>query len=97
MRPLFGFGWSLVQNVHADLADRGYLSGYGDGLMKPDNEISACETLVLLSRFYSPGEEATALIKADYEGYVSETVAASLTWHMTRLKSVSRAGDHYRG
>mgnify|MGYP000985116379 FL=1 len=39
-----------------DLAAKGYLSGYGDGTIKPDNNITACETLALLSRFYDPGD-----------------------------------------
>ena len=63
-----------------DLADRGYLSGYTDKTMRPDENMTACETLVLLSRFYTLSDEETALIAEDYEAFVEETVDDSLSW-----------------
>lgn len=75
-----------------DLADRGFLSGYGDGTMKPDKNITACETLALLSRFYTPGDTSAKLIAADFGKYVSETVSSTLSWAYDELEICLAAG-----
>ena len=75
-----------------DLAAKGYLSGYGDGTIKPDNNITACETLALLSRFYDPGDEALVLIATDYEKYVKATVSSSLSWAYDEIMVCLAAG-----
>lgn len=95
--PAFAAGFSDLdghwsKEYMQDLADRGYLSGYGDGTMRPDNDITACESLVLLSRFYNPGTEATALIADDYGDYVAETVPGSLSWAYDELEICLAAG-----
>lgn len=62
------------------LADKGYLNGYEDGTMRPDGTITAAETLVLLSRLYTPDAAALALVREDYGDYVTGVLPATLTW-----------------
>lgn len=63
-----------------DLADSGYLTGYEDGTMRPDSSITAAETLVLLSRLYTPDAAALALVREDLGDYVTGVLPAALTW-----------------
>ena len=62
-----------------DLAEKGYMTGDGNA-MRPDANITACETLVLLSRFYKPSDAENALIQSDYLTIVTGSVPASLSW-----------------
>lgn len=55
-----------------NLVARGLLSGYDDGTMRPDNNITAIETLAFLSRFYAPSDEVMEKIRADYLDTVKE-------------------------
>ncbi|NCB51648.1 MAG: S-layer homology domain-containing protein [Clostridia bacterium] len=95
--PAFAAGFSDL-NEHwskeymEDLADQGYLSGYEDGTMRPDNNITACETLALLSRFYDPGDEGKALIAADFGDFVAQTVPAALSWAYDEIEICLAAG-----
>lgn len=75
-----------------DLADRKFLSGYGDGTMKPDSTITACETLALLSRFYSPSETELSLINADYEAYAISVVPTTMKWAYDEVTLCLAAG-----
>ena len=75
-----------------DLADRGYLSGYSDGTMKPDKNITACETLVLLSRFYDLKDETKDFIYTDYGDFVEDTAASSVSWAYDELTVCLAAG-----
>ena len=63
-----------------DLYERGYISGYSDGTMKPDNSITACEALVFLSRFYSLTDDELAYVCADWGEISQEYVPTSLKW-----------------
>ncbi|NCB52681.1 MAG: S-layer homology domain-containing protein [Clostridia bacterium] len=63
-----------------DLADRGYLSGYTDGSMGPERNITSCEALVFLSRFYKVDADMTEWISSDYSAYVASVVPSSLSW-----------------
>jgi len=74
------------------LADKGYLTGYSDGTMKPDKSITACEALALLSRFYAPGEAAMELILSDYRELVEGTVPSALAWAYDELSVCLAAG-----
>jgi hypothetical protein len=83
--PAFAAGFSDLEGNWSktymqDLADRGYFAGYSDGTIRPNNHITVCETLVLLSRFYSPDDEGLAQMHTDYDTYISNTVSASLSW-----------------
>ncbi|MEA4813754.1 MAG: S-layer homology domain-containing protein [Oscillospiraceae bacterium] len=69
-----------AQEYMEDLAGRGYLTGYDNGTMRPDNMITACESLVLLSRFYSLSDFQSDTIYSDYKEIVTEKVPSSLSW-----------------
>lgn len=95
--PAFAAGFSDLNGHWAkeymeDLANKGYLSGYKDGTMQPEKYISACETLALLSRFYSPDDEALELIEADFGEYVSDTVASTMSWAYDEIEICLAAG-----
>ncbi len=75
-----------------DLSDRGYLKGYEDSTMRPDNEITACETLVLLSRLYHPDQETQAWIESDYQSFLEANVPGELSWAYGELAICLAAG-----
>lgn len=74
-----------------DLAEKGYMTGY-DNAMRPNANITASETLVLLSRFYKPSDAETALIQSDYQAIVSSSVPASFSWAYKNLAVCLAAG-----
>ena len=74
-----------------DLAEKGFMTGY-DNAMRPDANITASETLVLLSRFYKPSDAENALIQSDYQAIVSGSVPASLSWAYKNLAVCLAAG-----
>lgn len=82
--------WS--KSYMEDLSQRGYLSGYEDGTMRPDNSITAGETLVLLSRFYELDSDAMDWIYSDYEAIVTSTVSSSLSWAYKQIAVCLAAG-----
>lgn len=63
-----------------DLYDRGYLSGYTDGTMKPESAITGCEALVFLSRFFDLSEDETEFIYYDWGDTAERYVPASHKW-----------------
>ncbi|MGE4485824.1 MAG: S-layer homology domain-containing protein [Oscillospiraceae bacterium] len=75
-----------------DLAARGYLSGYTDGTMGPEKNITSCEALVFLSRFYSADEDLSEWISSDYSAYVESTVPSSLSWAYDEIMLCLAAG-----
>ncbi|MGE4354758.1 MAG: S-layer homology domain-containing protein, partial [Oscillospiraceae bacterium] len=81
-----------AESYMEDLADRGYLSGYEDGTMRPDVNITACETLALLSRLYDLEDETLRYIASDYEEYVEDTVPSSLKWAYDEIEICLAAG-----
>lgn len=74
------------------LVSKGVLSGYEDGTMRPDNNITACETLVILSRLYTLSDTEKALIADDYESEVKADVDATYSWAYTNLEICRAAG-----
>jgi len=74
------------------LVQKGILSGYSDGTMKPDNNISACETLVLLSRLYTLSSTEKALIADDYAAEVKTDVPSTYSWAYENLEICRAAG-----
>ncbi len=75
-----------------DLASSGYLSGYEDGTIRPNNSITACETLALLSRLYKLKDETAKNIYSDYGKYVEQTVPSSVSWAYDELAVCLAAG-----
>lgn len=69
-----------------ELADRGYLTGYSDGTVKPDRIITACEAIALLTRLYAPSDYAVEQIHADYGSFVSSYVDPNLSWAYDELE-----------
>ncbi len=95
--PVFAANYTDLQGHWSkeymeSLADKGYLTGYDDGTMKPDKNITTCEALALLSRFYSPGEAALELIQSDYGKLIEDTVPSTLTWACDELSVCLAAG-----
>ncbi len=74
-----------------DLAERGYLTG-SDGAMRPNANITAAETLTLLSRFYKPSDAEFSLIQSDYQTIVTESVPGSFSWAYKYLVVCLAAG-----
>lgn len=110
--PAFATTYSDLTNHWAktymeDLASKGLLSGYSDGTMKPDNKITTCETLALLSRLYTLTDTELQMIQSDYETTVKGLVSPTLSWayknieiclasgiiSLDELKSSSLTGD----
>lgn len=75
-----------------DLADKGFLTGYSDNTMRPNANITAAETLALLSRFYTFTEEESKFIEADYQAVVTSSVAANYSWAYKNLAVCLAAG-----
>lgn len=75
-----------------DLAGKGFLSGYDDGTMRPDNNITAAETLVLLSRLYTPDTEEMQWIYSDYESFLTEKIDVSYAWAYDEFSVCLAAG-----
>jgi len=75
-----------------DLNDRGFLSGYTDGTMKPDNSISTCESLVLLSRFYGLNDSEMKYVDEDFGAAVKAALPNNLQWAADEL-SLCRAAN----
>lgn len=75
-----------------DLSERGFLTGYEDGTMRPDNLITSGEALALLSRLYAPDEDAAAMVMADYSAYLDGVVPESHAWAYDELAICLAAG-----
>lgn len=75
-----------------DLVKRGYLSGYSDNTMQPNKNMTACELLVMLSRFYSLTDVQKEKISADYKDRLEKTVSPKLSWANESLAVCLAAG-----
>ncbi len=85
-------GGHWAESYMKDLAEKGYLSGYPDNTMRPNENMKAIETLVMLSRFYTVGDTELAMIKADYMATVTSAVPATLAWAYDSLTVCLAAG-----
>lgn len=74
-----------------ELAERGFLSGYEDGTMKPDKTLTLCEALVILSRFYSLDKTAMDWVTSDYASALS-ALPGRLSWAREPLGICLAAG-----
>ena len=75
-----------------DLVERKFLSGYEDGTMRPNESITASETLALLSHFYSPSSDELALITEDYGEYTKSVVPGSMQWAYDEIELCLASG-----
>jgi len=75
-----------------DLATKGYLTGYSDGTMKPDKNMSTGETLAFLSRLYALTDVQAEMIRTDYEATVKEVVPTTYDWAYKSLEICLAAG-----
>lgn len=95
--PAFAVSYSDLEGhwskeYMTDLSNRGLLQGYEDSTMRPENNITVCESLVLLSRFYKHDDEAAELVYNDYGEFVEETAGAKLSWAFKPLTVCLAAG-----
>lgn len=93
----FAANYTDIQNHWAKtyletLVSKGVLSGYEDGTMRPDNNITACEALVILSRLYTLSDTEKALIADDYEAEVKGEIDANYSWACANLEICRAAG-----
>lgn len=75
-----------------DLAGRGLLTGYQDGTMRPNNDMTTCQLMVLLSRLYTLTTVQKELIADDYDSVVKETVSSTSSWAYDSLAICLAAG-----
>ena len=75
-----------------NLADKGLLTGYQDGTMRPDSNMTTCQLLVLLSRMYSLTDVQKGLIEDDYGSVVKANVASTFSWAYANLDICLAAG-----
>lgn len=62
------------------LAERGYFTGYEDGSMRPDDEITAAMAFTLLARVFTVSEQALELIADDYMAQIEAAVSSTYQW-----------------
>lgn len=75
-----------------DLVKRGYLSGYSDNTMQPNKNMTACELLVMLSRFYPLSDVQKEKLKSDYKEIIEKTVPSKSSWANDNLAICLAAG-----
>lgn len=74
------------------LASMGYLTGYSDGTVRPDNSVSTCEALVMLARFYPLSKDMEDLVHQDYGAFISSNIDPTLNWAFDELETCLAAG-----
>ena len=74
------------------LAVGGYMNGYTDGTMKPDKNMTTCETLTLLSRLYSLDTLQSQMITNDYETIAKANMPSSVAWAYGYIEVCLAAG-----
>jgi hypothetical protein len=95
--PVFAATYTDLENHWAkeymeDLAQRGYLKGYEDNTIRPNDNMTVCEALVLLSRFYKLDEEMTDAIYTDFGAFAEKTAGEKLSWAYEPLAICLAAG-----
>jgi len=74
------------------LASAGYMNGYTDGTMKPDRNMTTCETLTLLSRLYTLDTLQSKMIADDYETIAKANMPTSVSWAYGYIEVCLAAG-----
>lgn len=69
-----------AEQYMTDLVNRGYLKGYNDGLMRPNDQITGAQALTLLARFYALDEEGMARLYDDYGAAAEKYLPEKLNW-----------------
>lgn len=95
--PVFAVTYTDLTNHWAkqyleSLAADGYLTGYSDGTMRPDNNITTLEALTVLSRMYSLTTLEMEMVQTDYEATVKGLVAPNLAWGYKNIEICLAAG-----
>lgn len=95
--PAFATTYSDLTNHWAKtymeaLASSGYITGYSDGTMKPDKNITYGEALTLFSRLYTFTELQSKLIDADYGTVVKENVPTTVSWAYKNIEICLASG-----
>ena len=75
-----------------EMAEKGYLKGYEDGTMKPDQNITTLEALVLMSRFYRVDAGTLQKILDDKQSTVTAVAGADYAWAKNELAVCLAAG-----
>lgn len=70
--------WS--ESYIMDLYNRGYMNGYENGTMRPDNEITGAEALVMLSRVFEADDITMELAINDYGDYADDIIPSGSSW-----------------
>lgn len=83
--PAFAADYTDLQGHWAksymeDLADKGLLTGYNDNTMRPGNNMTIREALVMLSRIFELSESATDFIYEDYGEQANSVNGVGADW-----------------
>lgn len=95
--PAFAVTYKDITNHWAKtyletLSDKGVLKGFSDGTMRPDQNITVGEALVILSRLYTVSDSEKTLIASDYEAEVKAVAPANYSWAYENLEICRAAG-----
>ena len=95
--PVFAATYKDITNHWAKayletLSDKGVLKGFSDGTMRPDQNITVGEALVILSRLYTVSDSEKALIASDYEAEVKAAAPSNYSWAYENLE-ICRAAE----
>ncbi len=74
------------------LANLGYLTGYSDGTVRPNNSVTTCEALVMLARFYPMSKDVEALVHQDYGAFIAANIDPTLSWAFDEIETCLAAG-----
>lgn len=74
------------------LASLGYITGYSDGTVRPNNSVTTCEALAMLARFYPLSKDMENLVHQDYGTFVSANIDPTLNWAFDEIETCLAAG-----
>lgn len=74
------------------LASLGYITGYSDGTVRPNNSVTTCEALAMLARFYPLSKDMENLVHQDYGAFVSANIDPTLNWAFDEIETCLAAG-----
>lgn len=95
--PAFAVTYKDITNHWAKiyletLSDKGVLKGFSDGTMRPNQNITVGEALVILSRLYTVSDSEKTLMISDYEAEVKAVAPANYSWAYENLEICRAAG-----
>ena len=88
--PVFAANYTDLEGHWAksymeDLAEKGLLTGYSDNTMRPGNNMTIREALVMLSRLFTVSESAAELIYEDYADRAAAVNGTGADWALKPL------------